>query len=106
MTRLALCAVSIAVFLWLGSMESALAASIGLKCQKGNVNISVTGGSCETGIGGVIRCTNSKGDSAEAVCNDGVATCGGTSGSGSCVISRRLRLPPTSQKGPQLPLRR
>jgi len=106
MTRLALCAVSIPVFLWLGSTESALAASIGLKCQKGNVNISVAGGSCETGTGGVIRCTNSKGDSAEGVCNDsGVATCGGTFGSGSCVISR-VRIPPTGQKGPPLPLRR
>ena len=98
MTRWILCALSIPTLFWLSSIDAALAASIGLKCQKGNVNISVAGGSCKKGVGGVISCVNSKGDYASGVCNDdGVATCGGTSGNGSCAISRRVirRPPPT-----------
>ena len=98
MTRWTLYSLSIATLFWLSSIDAALAASIGLKCQKGNVNISVAGGSCEKGLGGVISCSNSKGDYTSGVCNnDGVATCGGTSGGGSCAISRRVirRPPPT-----------
>ena len=98
MTRWTLYSLSIATLFWLSSIDAALAASIGLKCQKGNVNISVAAGSCEKGLGGVISCSNSKGDYTSGVCNDdGVATCGGTSGGGSCAISRRVirRPPPT-----------
>ena len=43
MTRLTLYALSIPTLFWLSSIDAALAASIGLKCQKGNVNISVAG---------------------------------------------------------------
>ena len=97
MTRWTVYALSIPILFWLSSIDAALAASIGLKCQKGNVNISVAGGSCEKGLGGVISCSNSKGDYTSGVCDDGVATCGGTSGAGSCAISRRVirRPPPT-----------
>jgi hypothetical protein len=61
MTRWTLYALSIPTLFWLSSIDAALAASIGLKCQKGNANISVAGGSCEKGLGGVISCSNSKG---------------------------------------------
>ena len=43
MTSWTLCALSIPTLFWLSSIDAALAASIGLKCQKGNVNISVAG---------------------------------------------------------------
>jgi hypothetical protein len=100
MTRLTLYALSISTLFWLSSTDATLAASMGLKCSKGNVNISVSGGSCESGVGGVIHCSNSKGDSAEGVCNDsGVATCGGTSGSGGCVISRKVGRGPVINGG-------
>lgn len=100
MTRWTLYAVSISTLFWLSSTDATLAASMGLKCSKGNVNISVSGGSCDTNTGGVISCTNSKGDFSSGVCNDsGVATCGGTSGSGGCVISRRVVRGPVTKGG-------
>ena len=43
MTRWTLYALSIPTLFWLSSIDVTLAASIGLKCQKGNVNISVAG---------------------------------------------------------------
>jgi hypothetical protein len=45
MTRWTLYALSIPTLFWLSSIDATLAASIGLKCQKGNLNISVAGGS-------------------------------------------------------------
>jgi hypothetical protein len=71
-------------------MDPALAAASGIKCGNGNVNVSVSGGHCSNYTTQVV-CTNSKGDSAVGSCSTGgVASCGDSSGSGSCVISRRV----------------
>jgi len=99
MTRWTLCALSISTLFWLNSTDATLAASMGLKCSKGNVNISVSGGSCSSGVGGTINCSNSKGDYSEGVCNNGVATCGGSGGSGGCVISRKVVRGPVTKGG-------
>jgi hypothetical protein len=90
MTRWKVSALSIPAFLLLGSTEPTLAAKIGMKCQVGNVNISVSGGEC-VNLGNQIKCSNSKGDSAVGNCDaSGKADCGDSKGSGACVISRKV----------------
>lgn len=83
------------------SLNPALAAGSGIKCKNGSTaNVSVTGGSCSTLPGQKVTCTNSKGDSASAICNAGSATCGNSSGSGSCSYPKVTKQPPAKQRGP------
>ena len=89
MVRLTLYALSILLLFWLKSTAPALAATSSIECSNGTVTVSTgnNGGICAQ-EGAVFTCGKLQPDQAGGGCDSvGKASCGNTSGSGSCTIA-------------------
>jgi hypothetical protein len=96
MTRLTSYAVAIPLLLCLGSTTPVLAATSSVKCSNGTVTVSTgtSGGTCGK-EGTVFTCGKNEANQAGGGCDsEGKASCGNTSGSGSCTIAQHVVHPP------------
>jgi len=102
MTRLTLCALSIPLVAWLGPTPALAQATSSIKCSDGVVTVSTgtSGGTCVKG-GTVITCGQNQPDQAGGGCDaSGKASCGNTTGAGSCTIAQAAVRPPKVVKRP------